>query len=231
MQTRPRTLHGPVPLMTDHQILPQTDPVLPAGEPRRVMLLQGLMGSFFRRLGIALRKAGHEVFKVNFNGGDKAYWRLPNGIDYRGTLAEWPESFARLLEKHRISDVMLFGDCRDHHMAALKVCRERGVTVWVFEEGYVRPDWVTMEVGGVNGHSYLAARSAVVPRHSRRIAARARASESTVLIPPPRERGALVQRRGRALPLALSRLAQPPAMASRGRRRGMGAQTQPATGA
>lgn len=155
MQTRPRTLHGPVPLMTDQQILPQTDQVLPAGRPRRVMLLQGLMGPFFRRLGLGLRKAGHEVFKVNFNGGDRAYWRLPNGIDYRGTLAEWPESFARLLEKHRISDVMLFGDCRDHHMAALKVCRARGVRVWVLEEGYLRPDWVTMELGGVNGHSTL----------------------------------------------------------------------------
>lgn len=122
---------------------------------RRVMLLQGLMGPFFQRLGRGLRKAGHDVFKVNFNGGDRAYWGLPNGIDYRGTLAEWPEVFAQLLARHRITDVMLFGDCRDHHMAALSVCREQGVTVWVFEEGYIRPDWVTMEIGGVNGHSLL----------------------------------------------------------------------------
>lgn len=122
---------------------------------RRVMLLQGLMGPFFQRLGRGLRKAGHDVFKVNFNGGDRAYWGLPNGIDYRGTLAEWPEAFAQLLARHRITDVMLFGDCRDHHMAALSVCREQGVTVWVFEEGYIRPDWVTMEIGGVNGHSLL----------------------------------------------------------------------------
>lgn len=119
------------------------------------MLLQGLMGPFFQRLGRGLRKAGHDVFKVNFNGGDRAYWGLPNGIDYRGTLAEWPEAFAQLLARHQITDVMLFGDCRDHHMAALSVCREQGVTIWVFEEGYIRPDWVTMEIGGVNGHSLL----------------------------------------------------------------------------
>lgn len=122
---------------------------------RRVMLLQGLMGPFFRQLGKGLRKAGHEVFKVNFNGGDRAFWRLPNGIDYRGTLAEWPDAFDRLLTDHRITDVMLFGDCRDHHIRALDVCRQRNVTVWVFEEGYIRPDWVTMEIGGVNGHSQL----------------------------------------------------------------------------
>ena len=125
------------------------------GNQRRVMLLQGLMGPFFRRLGIGLRRSGHVVYKVNFNGGDEAYWRLPNGLSYRGTLAEWPDTFARLLDTHAITDVMLFGDCRVHHMAALEVCRARGVTIWVFEEGYIRPDWVTMEIGGVNGHSQL----------------------------------------------------------------------------
>jgi capsular polysaccharide export protein len=119
------------------------------------MLLQGLMGPFFQRLGKGLRKAGHEVYKVNFNGGDRAYWGLPNGIDYKGTVADWPATFAGLLTTHRITDVMLFGDCRDHHMGALTICREHGTRVWVFEEGYIRPDWVTMENGGVNGHSML----------------------------------------------------------------------------
>jgi capsular polysaccharide export protein len=130
-------------------------PAGPVQAGRRVMLLQGLMGPFFQRLGKGLRKAGHEVFKVNFNGGDRAYWGLPNGIDYKGTLADWPATFAGLLTKHRITDVMLFGDCRDHHVGAVEMCRTHGATVWVFEEGYVRPDWVTMENGGVNGHSQL----------------------------------------------------------------------------
>lgn len=145
-----------IPSLHDsHEPPPSGSALAPAGPRRRVMLLQGLMGPFFRHLGQGLRAAGHTVFKVNFNGGDRAYWRLPNGIDYRGTLTEWPDAFARLLQEHAISDVMLFGDCRDHHAAALKVCRARGVTVWVFEEGYLRPDWVTMELGGVNGHSAL----------------------------------------------------------------------------
>lgn len=145
-----------IPSLRDSHVPPPSGSALaPAGLRRRVMLLQGLMGPFFRHLGQGLRAAGHTVFKVNFNGGDCAYWRLPNGIDYRGTLTEWPDAFARLLQEHAISDVMLFGDCRDHHAAALKVCRARGVTVWVFEEGYIRPDWVTMELGGVNGHSTL----------------------------------------------------------------------------
>jgi capsular polysaccharide export protein len=163
--------------MTAQTILSPADPVPPAGTPRRVLLLQGLMGSFFRKLGQGLRAAGHEVFKVNFNGGDRAFWRLPNGIEFRGTLEEWPAAFAGLLDKHAITDVMLFGDCRDHHSAALAICRERALRVWVFEEGYVRPDWVTMEIGGVNGHSMLprdphwyrtlAAQLPPVPDHSK----------------------------------------------------------------
>jgi len=161
--------------MTAQPIPSSINPMIRSGTPRRVLLLQGLMGPFFCKLGLGLRKAGHEVFKVNFNGGDRAYWRLPNGIDYRGTLSEWPESFAHLLRQHQITDVMLFGDCRDHHVGALKECRVQGVTTWVFEEGYIRPDWVTMENGGVNGHSQLSkdpqwyrnrsAELAPVPRH------------------------------------------------------------------
>lgn len=122
---------------------------------RRVLMLQGLMGPLFRRIGQGLLKAGHSVYKINFNGGDRLFWRLPGGIDYRGTLEDWPDALAQILADKQITDVILFGDCRDHHMVATKVCRERGIPVHVFEEGYIRPDWVTFEQGGVNGHSSL----------------------------------------------------------------------------
>ena len=113
------------------------------------------MGPLFRRLGQELAAAGHKVHKVNFNGGDRLFWRLPGGIDYRGSLADWPQVFAGLLAEYGVTDVVLFGDCRDHHMPAIRVCRDLGVPVHVFEEGYIRPDWVTLELGGVNGHSSL----------------------------------------------------------------------------
>lgn len=122
---------------------------------RSVLLLQGLMGPLFRKLGQGLIRAGHHVHKVNFNGGDRAYWRLPGGIDYRGTKDDWPEALRAMIGQHHITDVMLFGDCRDYHVAAISLCRELGVRVHVFEEGYVRPDWVTLEEGGVNGNSRL----------------------------------------------------------------------------
>lgn len=127
---------------------------LPLAE-RNILLLQGLMGPLFRRLGQALRRDGYGVHKVNFNGGDRLFWRLPGGIDYRGSLADWPEALKRLIADHRITDIVLFGDCRPMHMAAIAVCQKLRLPVHVFEEGYIRPDWVTLELGGVNGHSTL----------------------------------------------------------------------------
>jgi capsular polysaccharide export protein len=122
---------------------------------RNILFLQGLMGPLFRRIGQALIAEGYGVHKVNFNGGDRAFWRLPNAVDYRGSPEEWPLALEQIVRDHAITDVMLFGDCRPLHVAAIAVCRRLDVLVHVLEEGYIRPDWVTLELGGVNGHSSL----------------------------------------------------------------------------
>lgn len=122
---------------------------------RNILLLQGLMGPLFRRIGEVLRRDGYGVYKVNFNGGDRLFWRLPSGIDYRGSLEDWPRALERLIGDLGITDVVLFGDCRPMHVAAIAVCRDLHIPAHVFEEGYIRPDWVTLELGGVNGHSTL----------------------------------------------------------------------------
>ena len=125
--------------------------------PRREYLfLQGLAGPFFSRLGAALAEAGHGVHRVNFNGGDKLCWRLPGALDYRFGQRRWPAFFERVLTERSITDVVLFGDCRPLHRVAIDMARAHGIQIHVFEEGYIRPDFVTLEIGGVNGHSLLA---------------------------------------------------------------------------
>jgi capsular polysaccharide export protein len=124
--------------------------------PRREFLfLQGLAGPFFSRLGQELADRGHGVHRVNFNGGDKVYWQSGNAVDYRWGLRRWPHFLTALLQKRGITDLVLFGDCRPLHAAAIEIAKRRGLQVHVFEEGYIRPDFVTLEVGGVNGHSRL----------------------------------------------------------------------------
>jgi capsular polysaccharide export protein len=122
---------------------------------RGFLFLQGMATRFFERLGRALSERGHAVHRVNFNGGDRAFWRLPGAVDFSGPEHEWPEFLERLVVDKGISDIILFGDCRPLHRAAIRVAEARFLRIHVVEEGYLRPDWITFEEGGVNGHSAL----------------------------------------------------------------------------
>jgi capsular polysaccharide export protein len=122
---------------------------------REFLFLQGLAGPFFALLGQRLANAGHGVHRINFNGGDKLFWRTPGATDYRRGLSRWPAFLESYLDRVPATDLVLFGDCRPLHAAAIRVARARGIQVHVFEEGYIRPDYVTVEAEGVNGHSML----------------------------------------------------------------------------
>ena len=121
---------------------------------KRVLLLQGPVGPFFARLADDLRAVGAEVHKVNFNAGDWFFYRR-GAMNYRGTMDAWPTWFEAQLRRLDIDVVFLFGDCRPMHQAAHRVATALGVEVGVFEEGYVRPDYITLERSGVNGYSRL----------------------------------------------------------------------------
>jgi capsular polysaccharide export protein len=121
---------------------------------RRVLLLQGPLGPFFARLARDLRAAGASVSKINFNGGDSLFF--PRGaVAFRGGLHDWPAFLERFVSAHAIDALFLFGDCRPHHRAACELATRRGIDVYVFEEGYVRPDYITLERSGVNGRSQI----------------------------------------------------------------------------
>jgi len=122
---------------------------------QRFLFLQGPIGLFFSRLAQRLRDDGHAVHRINLHAGDRLFWRLPGALDYRMSALGWPEFLAECLDRWRVTDLLLFGDCRPFHQAAISIAAGRGVRVHVFEEGYLRPHWVTMESGGVNGNSSL----------------------------------------------------------------------------
>jgi capsular polysaccharide export protein len=125
-----------------------------AFQGKRVLLLQGPIGPFFWRLSKDLVHAGAQVFKVNFNGGDWLFY--PQGaINFRGHAAEWPAYLESILDDLNIDVIMLFGDCRAIHRVAHEIAHRRNLKIGVFEEGYLRPDYVTLELHGVNNHSLL----------------------------------------------------------------------------
>jgi capsular polysaccharide export protein len=119
---------------------------------KRVLLLQGPVGPFFSNLAQDLRRAGAEVFKVNFNAGDWLFYPR-QAHNFKGSLHEWHEELPKFLQKHQINAVLVFGDCRPVHAQVRALAESLGIAVGVFEEGYLRPDYVTFEPVGVNGHS------------------------------------------------------------------------------
>lgn len=119
--------------------------------PRHFLFLQGLPGPFFRKLGRKLRQRGATVSRVNFSGGD--WWDWPGGTGFRGSAADFPAWLDRFVIDRGVTDLIVFGDCRMPHLAARALADRRGLRFHAFEEGYLRPDHVTLERGGVNGHS------------------------------------------------------------------------------
>ncbi|WP_090687147.1 capsule biosynthesis protein [Paraburkholderia phenazinium] len=122
---------------------------------RSFLALQGTASPFFSRLAVALRERGHAVRRVNFCGGDLIYAGGGDAWNFSGRSGDLPEWYANVLNLGDFTDVILFGDCREIHRPMHPVSQSKGLRVHVFEEGYVRPHWLTLEKHGVNGRSQL----------------------------------------------------------------------------
>lgn len=122
---------------------------------RHFLFLQGNANWFFLSLGQELARRGHGVSRINVCGGDQAFWGDWRASDWRRGETGFAAFVAERMERCGADGIVLFGDCRPIHRQAIDVARQRGAEVLVFEEGYLRPHWITLEWGGVNGHSRL----------------------------------------------------------------------------
>jgi capsular polysaccharide export protein len=127
-----------------------------SGCDRRFLFLQGPHGPFLDRLGRMLRQTGAQVWRVGFNQGDAFFWRdKARYIPFIDPQDMWPARFRGIVAQHGITDIALYGDVRPIHAQAIAIARELQLTIHIFEEGYLRPYWVTYERGGSNGNSVL----------------------------------------------------------------------------
>lgn len=126
-------------------------------QKRAFLFLQGVCSPFYPRLARRLSDDGHRVVKVNFNAGDLLYWQHTHSENhlFRGRLEELDDYVQDLWQRYAITDQVLFGDRRPIHRPAVDNAAAAGVRTHVFEEGYFRPFWITLEREGVNGHSLL----------------------------------------------------------------------------
>lgn len=123
---------------------------------KRILLLQGKMGTFFCRFGQFLTGEGKDVFKINFNAGDEFFYCQKDAATaYRGRAEDFGAFLEKFIHHHAIEAVVCFNDCRPHHAAAKDVTTQLGTAFFVFEEGYLRPDYITLQEHGINGYSRL----------------------------------------------------------------------------
>ncbi|SDE72367.1 MULTISPECIES: capsule biosynthesis protein [Kordiimonas] len=145
--------------------IPATDTDHPASmadmalEGRSILFLQGLATPFFETLACKLARAGASVHRAHFCGGD---WAFRGGTvagvshhAYGDTLDSLPDWYEALITEHGIDTIILLGDCRPIHAPARQIAADRGLTLYAFDEGYIRPGFVTMEAGGTNGYSHM----------------------------------------------------------------------------
>lgn len=124
-------------------------------QSRSFLFLQGVNTPFFSRLADGLIAAGHRVFRINFNTGDTVYWGKRPAWAFRGRLDQLPTFLHEKIVTHGITDVVLFGDRRPIHLPLTESDTRQRVRTHVFEEGYFRPYWVTLERDGVNANSNI----------------------------------------------------------------------------
>jgi capsular polysaccharide export protein len=122
---------------------------------KNILLLQGPMGTFFRKLGSYFSHHGATIHTICFNAGDQLFALPQNCFLYQEAPSEWQNYIREFLKKHQIDMIFLFGNCRQYHKEASLAAKNDGVEVFVFEEGYVRPHYITLEKNGVNGDSAI----------------------------------------------------------------------------
>lgn len=120
---------------------------------KRVLMLQGPMGGFFSHLYEWFKEHQINCHKVNFNGGDRLFFGGDDALDYRGKLVDFQGWLGKTVKRLKIDTILCFGDCRLYHIEAKQFCQKSNVRFMVFEEGYLRPDYITLEMNGVNAFS------------------------------------------------------------------------------
>lgn len=131
----------------NHEPMPSTD--------RTFLFLQSHPSFFGRDVIRHMRGRGYACHVVNLYLGDWWFRRGTGAVNYTGSLANWPEWLERFIERHGITDIVYYADQRPYHRIARKIARARGIDCSAYEFGYLRPDFITLERGGMGPFSHF----------------------------------------------------------------------------
>lgn len=118
-----------------------------------VLLLQGPVGPFYDDLTCWLLKRNIHVNRVVFSGGDWRDCKKIKPIEFTSQNEEWAVFLKKQCHKLNVDVIVVFGQSRHYHKVAIQVANSLGIALVVFEEGYFRPGFITLELNGVNAKS------------------------------------------------------------------------------
>jgi capsular polysaccharide export protein len=122
---------------------------------RNFLFLQGPTSLFFNKVADTLRARGHFAGHIHFNVGDSLFGCGSDRWHFRSSMSEFSAFLLDVIQQRHITDIHMLGDTRPAHEIALKLIDQLGLVAHIWEEGYFRPGWLTLERGGINGHSRL----------------------------------------------------------------------------
>jgi capsular polysaccharide export protein len=122
---------------------------------RHFLFVTAPFGPFSRRFAGVVRQNRAHCSRILLNGGDLVDWGVRHASAYLDTFADWPAWIEDHMVREGVTDLITHGDGHPYGAAAATVAKTLGIKVHVFEEGYLRPHWITLEQGGVNANSGL----------------------------------------------------------------------------
>lgn len=111
-------------------------------------------GSFARELRDAMKAMGAgAVDRMIFNAGDAWSWNGEGAVRFNEPLSQWDAKFEAIAANY--TDIVIFGESGPYNRVVSEKAKATKARLWVLENGYFRPDWITVERNGVNASSQL----------------------------------------------------------------------------
>ena len=124
-------------------------------EERVFLFLQGHPSFFARNVASHLEEKGHTALRINFCIGDKIVWWGRKSYNFRKRFSAWERYLRSFIEEHGVTDIIYYADRKPYHQIAAKVADDLDIPTYAFEFGYLRPDWITLERGGMSAFSHF----------------------------------------------------------------------------
>ncbi|NTF11070.1 capsular biosynthesis protein [Agrobacterium rubi] len=122
-------------------------------DEKAFLFLQGPSSPLFAKIAEHLTRAGRACYRINLNVGDQIFWRRGGAFNYRAGPERWGAYIRAFVKDHHIGTIILLGEERPYHKEAVRAAKDLGAEVVVIEMGYLRPDWVTVELDGMSSNS------------------------------------------------------------------------------